>query len=195
MKSSKVVMMIMLFLSMQSLQATTTSTVSSGFTPTTEDKLNPELLNTLPAVNILNLSGVDCDGLAIQRFVIRSLPSSAMGILYLANGETVVTLGQYLSKSEADGLRFDPKEGFTGNAIFTYSSVDIRGLEDASPATVTIPVSANGGGDNCPEDNNGTVVHTTECTCEAYNESIPSLSGLGLLLLLSFTLLLVKREI
>ena len=81
----------------------------------TDDKLNPKLLNTLPAVNILNLSGTDADGKEIKRFVIQTLPDENAGILYLADGQTEVRVGQFLSIEEGDSIRFDPNESFEGN--------------------------------------------------------------------------------
>ena len=54
---------------------------------------------------------------------------------------TPVTVGQELTTAQAAGLKFDPALSFTGDATFTYAAKDDQGLEDASPATFTIPVS------------------------------------------------------
>ena len=196
MKNFKIILMILVFFSIKGLavennNSTTTGTLTgSEFEPTTDDKVNPELLNTLPAVNILNLSGKDCDGNPIQRFIISTLPDENAGILYLENAETVVTLGQYLSIEEANGLRFDPNENFEGNASFTYASVDGSDRVDASPATVTLAIVA-------PVVSGETNTHVDE-ECEDYETSIPSLSNLGLLLMNMLILLMgtffMKRE-
>jgi len=113
--------------------------------PTTEDLQNPNLLNTLGAVNILNLSGKDCHGTLVESFRIVTLPDEAAGVLYMADGVTRVTVGQTLTRAEANGLRFDPRSGFTGNATFTYAAIDENGNVDATPATVILPIVAGGG--------------------------------------------------
>jgi len=114
--------------------------------PTTEDIKNPTLLNTLGAANILNLSGRDCGGAEVESFRVVTLPDAAAGVLYMADGVTPVRVGQTLTRAEADGLRFDPVDGFVGDATFTYAAIDANGHVDATPATVTIPLSNNGGG-------------------------------------------------
>ena len=177
MKSFKIILTMMVFFSIQSLYAEDNITAepeitSSEIEPTTDDKLNPKLFNTLPAVNILNLSGKDCDGLEIKRFVVHTLPNADAGTLYLADGETEVTPNQYLTIEESDGLRFDPNENFEGNATFTYCSVDTGDVVDSSPATVTLPIA---------HEESEHVVHDTNCGCEAYEKSISSLSKLGFL--------------
>ena len=177
----------------------------------TDDKLNPKLLNTLPAVNILNLSGTDADGKEIKRFAIQTLPDGDAGILYLADGQTEVRVGQFLTIEESDNIRFDPNESFEGNATFTYSSVARNGAVDNSPATVTLPiVSATsttveptvvtpivGGAEH---NNTGCPVHEEEdCSCEAYEASIPVFSKLGILLMMMLTVFMgnffMKKEI
>jgi hypothetical protein len=216
MKNFKIILMIITLFSMLTLHAednnstVTGTTTSTEFEPTTEDKLNPKLLNTLPAVNILNLSGKDCDGVAIKRFVIHTVPDVNAGTLYLANGKTevastkslssekasvekdgliAVTPNQYLTIEEADRLQFDPNENFEGNATFTYSSVDSNELVDSSPATVTLPIVApsvasnvnNGGNTGETNTTDNHLTHDDSCGCEAYEESIPSFSKIGFL--------------
>ena len=122
--------------------------------PATDNKQNDALPNTVPAVNILNLSGTDCSRNDIEKFKITSLPDARMGVLYMADGVTAVTVGQVLTKEEADGIKFDPAEGFVGDVTFTYASIDTDNREDPTPATVTIPVVARNGGNggaNCTE--------------------------------------------
>jgi len=203
MKSFKIILMISIFLSLQSLAVENNTSrevvviTGNDFEPQTDDKVNPKLLNTLTAVNILNLSGKDCNGLAIERFIIHTLPNQNTGTLYLANGETAVTSNQYLSREESNGLRFDPNENFEGNATFTYCAVDANDVVDSTPATVILPIIApvtaavtNGTADH--------LVHNANCSCKDYETSIPSISKLGILLmfLLTFVVALVftKRE-
>ena len=216
MKSLKIIIITITFLSIQSLQALeteesvppesvvvesneveaeTANETQSSYEPETDDKLNPELLNTLPAVNILNLSGKDCSGIAITRFIIYTLPNSNAGTLYLADGQTEVTENQYLSLEEADGLQFDPNENFEGNATFTYASIDVNEGVDSSPAIVTIPIVApvvNGEG-TVDEVNTTTVEHVehnSTCDCPNYEKSIPSLSKVGFFGMFMLTILM-----
>jgi len=178
--------------------------------PETDHKSNPKMLNTLGPVDILNLTGKDCKGGNVDEFKITSLPTAEQGVLYMEDGATPVTLNQNICASDADGLKFDPAEGFVGKATFTYASIDIDGDKDASPATFTIPVvgetvkvipapTTTGG-----VDNNGTVasthtVHNSTCACNDYNDSIPSFSVWGILLLLMGTSFLsfslVRKEL
>jgi len=152
--------------------------------PTTDTIDNPNLLNTLGAVNILNLTGEDCNGHAVEQFRIVTLPDAAAGTLYMADGVTAVTVGQTLTRAEADGLRFDPMPDFIGDATFTYAAIDANGNVDATPATVTIPLTNN--------------VAAGDCTCDDYETSVPALSVTSLLalaLLVSATgLFFARRE-
>jgi CshA-type fibril repeat protein len=110
--------------------------------PTADDKVNPEMLNTLGAVNILDLSGKDTNGDAVKNFIITSLPDTRQGVLYMADATTAVSLNQELTLVEANGLRFDPNIDFVGEVQFTYVAVDNNGIK-SSDATVTIPVVAS----------------------------------------------------
>ena len=107
--------------------------------PTADDKHNPEMLNSLGAVNILDLSGKDGNGNGVDGFIITSLPTANQGILYMADGTTAVTLNQALTQDEANGLKFDPSANFVGDVTFTYQSVDANGVKSLD-ATVTIPL-------------------------------------------------------
>ena len=150
--------------------------------PISDNRVNPEVSNTMGAVNITDLSGTDTNGTAIERFVITSLPSEEQGILFMANGTTPITEDQELTLEEANGLRFDPKAGFVGEVTFTYVGLDSNGTR-GEDGTVTIPVI-------------GTAL-TTECVCEDYTESIPVLSGftsIFMLLLSSFIGMLFTRK-
>jgi len=112
--------------------------------PTTDDKINPEMLNTLDAVNILNLSGKDANGTAVKNFIITSLPDASEGILYMADGKTPVTLNQELTLEEANGIKFDPNKNFVGDVTFHYVAVDDNGVK-GNKAVVTIPLVAPNG--------------------------------------------------
>ena len=114
--------------------------------PNTEDKANSNLLNTLGAVNILNLDGQNCAGKDVEKFKIKSLPNANAGVLYMADGVSPVTVGQILTREEANGLKFDPADGFVGDATFTYAAIDEQDREDATPATVTLPIIGGNGG-------------------------------------------------
>ncbi len=114
-------------------------TAVANVPPTTDDKTNAPLSNAFGATDIVNLSGSD-DNTVIS-FVIKSLPTAAMGVLTLADGTTLVAVNQDLTPTQAAGLKFNPNASFIGNAIFTYAAKDNDGVEDTTPATVTIPVS------------------------------------------------------
>jgi len=116
-----------------------TETATSGVI--SDDKVNPEMLNTLGAVNILDLSGHSIDGTPVNRFLITSLPRTKEGFLYMADGVTTVALRQRLTQDEADGLKFDPDSNFVGDVIFTYRAIDDNDVKGNS-AIVTIPLIA-----------------------------------------------------
>jgi len=117
--------------------------------PTTDDKTNGSILNTAGASDIENPTGNDTDG-TVDFFVIKTLPTAAMGVLTLADGTTLVAVNQDLTPTQAAGLKFNPNASFIGNATFTYAAKDNDGLEDATPATVTIPVLALSGSNPIP---------------------------------------------
>ncbi len=169
-------------LSLVSLEAD--STVNIEFS--TDDIENPAVLNSLGPVDILNLSGYYNVGRDIECFKIVSLPDPNEGILYLADGETRVEVGQILSADEANGLLFDPNPDFVGDATFQYASVNIDGEVDPNPATVTIPVYAK------DTDVNGTSV--TDICCKDY-DSTPSMSLLSLFLMFILTLFITREEL
>ena len=162
--------------------------------PETDVKANPKMLNTLGPVDILNLTGADCQGRAIQKFRITSLPTAEKGVLLLEDSSTPVTLNKVYSLDETEGFKFDPTEGFVGDAIFTYAAIDIDNDVDASPAEFIIPVITKKV-ETTPvgtAENNGTVasahtVHNSTCACNDYNDDVPSFSVWGMLLLLMGT--------
>lgn len=154
--------------------------------PTTKDLMHTKFINTVASVKVLSLEGKDVNGGPIDRFIINSLPAPESGTLYLKDCSTAVTVGQELNIEEARTLCFIPNNNFVGNAIFTYSSVDSNGVSDSSPATVTIPFTDH-------------TVHDENCTCNAYESSIPSFSSFGSLWMFMLTALiggtLVRKEL
>jgi len=148
---------------------------------TTDDKVNPEMLNSLPAVDILDLSGKDAEGVPVNNFIITSLVNAEAGVLYMADGTTAVVVDQNLTKDEANGLKFDPAEDFVGDARFNYQAVDVNG-ERGNVATVTIPVVGR-----LTPDNNGS---GKDCKCNDYNKSLSLLSNFGLFLIMTLTSLI-----
>jgi len=171
--------------------------------PITDDKLNPSIKNSLGAVNILNLSGKDAEGMAVNNFRIKTLPDATQGILYMEDGVTAVVIEENLTREESDGLRFDPNENFVGDATFTYVAIDDFGLI-GNEATVTIPVTASNliapvvppvvtpavppvetvpaVVETCVDTN-----HTDDCVCEDYNKSIPIFTTMGLMMMVLLT--------
>ncbi len=119
-------------------------TAGTNVPPTTDDVTSSgSILNTAGATDIADLVGSDTDGTVVAG-IIKSLPSTTAGILYMADGSTAVALGQELTTAETTTITFDPTAGFTGNAIFTYAAKDDEGAVDATPATFTIPVFSTG---------------------------------------------------
>ncbi len=108
-----------------------------GSKPTSDDKTHAEILNISDAVTLEDLTGADADG-TVEKYIITALPNG--GTLYLANGTTAVTAGMELTPAQAQGLKFEPTDGFIGNAIFHYTTKDDDNLTDTSPATFTIPI-------------------------------------------------------
>ena len=128
---------------------------AKGNRPTADDKNNPKMPNNLGAVDILNLSGTDSNGEAINNFIITSIPTKNQGILYMADGKTPVKLNQTLTLEQANGLKFDPDIDFVGDVKFTYMAIDGNGLKSTN-ATVTIPVVALHNTDIISHDDVGT---------------------------------------
>jgi len=84
------------------------------------------------------LSGSDVDG-TVESFTIKSLPEN--GKLFLGDDE--LEIGDSVpATGNAATVTFVPDENWNGVTTFDYASVDDDALEDASPATATITVSA-----------------------------------------------------
>jgi hypothetical protein len=109
--------------------------------PIVDPVTTPPMSNTNGQTVIPAINGNDRDG-TVNNYTITFIPAPASGILYLCNPVCVpVTLGQVISPVDADKLRFDPALGFTGNAVFNYTSSD-NNSNVSAPAVYTIPVVA-----------------------------------------------------
>jgi T1SS-143 domain-containing protein len=84
----------------------------------------------------VTLSGSDIDG-TIAGYVIKTLPSN--GTLYSDAGLTqVIASGATVTNAT---VYFKPAADYSGPAAFTYAAKDNEGLEDETPATVSITVN------------------------------------------------------
>ena len=123
-----------------------------------------DLLNDAPETNAgsgsgledaasiaVSLSGSDIDG-TVASFHITSLPLN--GTLYSDAGlSTEIAAGDSVPASgNAATVYFVPAANFNGQNTFQYAAVDNDGLEDATPATATITVTAV---NDAPETNAG----------------------------------------
>ncbi len=100
----------------------------------------------------------DADGDALASVVIKSIPSSADGVLLYGNA--AVAAGQVISAADiASGmLVYVPAKdvyGSAGDASFTFSVRDSSGATDATPNTITLDMGSNYQDDVMkPSDNN-----------------------------------------
>ncbi|WP_159099457.1 retention module-containing protein [Parazoarcus communis] len=86
----------------------------------------------------VRLSGSDPDG-TVDHFVIKTLPLN--GTLLL-NGNPVAVGTEIPATANGATVTFVPAANWNGETNFTYASVDDLGLEDGTPATATVTVSA-----------------------------------------------------
>ncbi|WP_331345228.1 retention module-containing protein [Cellvibrio sp. UBA7661] len=83
----------------------------------------------------ISLSGSDSDG-TLAGYVIKSLPAN--GLLYTdAAMTTLVNSGDLVTGP----VYFNPSADWNGNTSFSYAAQDNDGLQDATPATVSITVN------------------------------------------------------
>ncbi|MCG9794056.1 gliding motility-associated C-terminal domain-containing protein, partial [Flavobacterium algicola] len=101
---------------------------------------SPSIVNDGSAKAVAALTATDADG-TIASYIVTTLPLASQGVLYLADGITPVTTATVLTPTQAAGLTFIPAPGFTGNATFAYTATDNDGAVDATPSSVTIPVT------------------------------------------------------
>ena len=107
----------------------------------------------------ITLTGSDIDG-TVTSFSLSNLPSN--GILYTDIGLTTVaaTSTDYAATAESLTLYFAPNGTFNGITAFNFTAKDDVGLDDSSPATGTITITAvNGSTGN--DTLNGTVAAET----------------------------------
>lgn len=105
--------------------------------PVAVDHVNAAILSTSDATPIDKLTATDVDG-TIVSYTILSLP--VHGILTLSG--VPVRRNQILTPVQAAMLTYDPSGTFVGNDTFTFTARDNQGGIDASPATITVVISA-----------------------------------------------------
>ena len=112
--------------------------------PVTTDINNPAIYSGALATTLSSLNGADPDATKIINFyTIVTVPDITFGSLsYVHNGTvTPLTAGTVVMPAEKNTLKFDPKDGATGNAVFLYTCTDNELLTDQTPATFTIPIT------------------------------------------------------
>ncbi|UOQ66387.1 T9SS type A sorting domain-containing protein [Hymenobacter volaticus] len=112
--------------------------------PIANDITNGSLPGGIGATPITGLSA-STEG-AVQSYTVTALPAAGQGVLYV-NGTVLNTTtfpGLTLTPTQAAQLSFAPAATFSGNATFTYTVTDDKGIGDATPATYVVPVTATG---------------------------------------------------
>ncbi len=105
----------------------------------------------------VRLTGTDPDG-RVTAVTVKSLPPATQGILYLADGKTLVVAGKPLTPAQATGLIFKPAPNFNGTVNIPFTVTDNQGaISDPATAKVTVtplndPPVAISGSVNTPED-------------------------------------------
>ena len=89
----------------------------------------------------VNLTGTDVDG-TIASVNISTLPLASEGVLYLADGITVVTTAMVLTPVQAAGLIFTPELNFNGTVNIPFTVTDNLGLASTSASNAVITVTA-----------------------------------------------------
>lgn len=114
-------------------------TFQKAVAPTSSAVTSSSMSNSKGQTAISSLSASDDESIASYSIV--TIPSATAGTLYYNNGGTytAVTAGQTLTPAQAASLKFDPLATFIGNATFTFTGTDNRGLVSTS-STFTIPV-------------------------------------------------------
>ena len=88
----------------------------------------------------VNLAGTDSDG-TVDFVTITTLPTAAQGVLYLADGTTLVVAGTPITAAQAATLVFTPTAEFNGDVTVTFTVTDNDNLTSA-PANEVITVTA-----------------------------------------------------
>ncbi|HTN17724.1 MAG TPA: Ig-like domain-containing protein [Chitinophagaceae bacterium] len=106
------------------------------------------ILNTVTTPTLLSpLTGNDADG-TVDSFNIVTVPAASSGILQYCimpgAGCALTTIGtsgvSNLTPAQAATIRFTPNSGFTGDYVFTFTTVD-NNHQQSQPATYTVPVT------------------------------------------------------
>lgn len=170
-----------------------TSTATPSFAPVAENIINRKQSargNTSTAnLSISGLNATDSDG-TINNYTITSLPTS--GTLYY-NG-IALTAANYPAANypvaDTSLLSYKPASGFVGNAFFTYTATDNRGVA-SNPALYTLPVAQDQssvytayntakGGSNTYKDND-VLAQIIDANTARYNGSSIIYNTLGVL--------------
>ena len=127
--------------------------VCSSTPPVALDRLTPVITNPdgtgpQPIGDPVPLAGTDEDGY-VASYILKSLPTN--GVLFYDHDNNPATADIAINSLPAGELlltaplmktlKFDPNDGFGGNASFLYTVADNSGLRDLTPATYTIPVN------------------------------------------------------
>jgi large repetitive protein len=90
------------------------------------------------AAILITLSGSDIDG-TIASARVSTLPSAGQGVLYMADGTTLVTTAMDLTPAQMSNLVFVPAANFNGTVAIPYTVTDNSGAVSASQnASVTV---------------------------------------------------------
>ena len=115
---------------------TVTVTVAANIAPTTNVAMATGAEDAT-GIQVM-LSGADTDG-TVASFEIKSLPANGV----LKNGATTLKIGDtVLATSNGATVTFVPALNFNGTASFTFAAKDNLNLEDATPETATVTVTA-----------------------------------------------------
>lgn len=115
-------------------------TFQKSVPPVTTNVTNSSIKNTNGATAISALAGTDDESVA--SYTIKTLPPASSGTLQYNNGTSyvAVAVNQVLTPAQAASLTFDPLLSYTGNAVFTYTATDNRGVA-SNTSNFTIPVT------------------------------------------------------
>ncbi|TGE04324.1 T9SS type A sorting domain-containing protein, partial [Hymenobacter fodinae] len=117
--------------------ASTVQPPNSRPRPTADPKTNTPIPRNGGATRVLPLTGSSPNGY-ITGFTITELPPASQGTLYL--GTDPISQHSALSVEQGQQLSFEPRTSFTGEVVFTYTSIDDHGLVSLG-ADFVIPVS------------------------------------------------------
>ncbi|QNE41428.1 T9SS type A sorting domain-containing protein [Hymenobacter sp. NBH84] len=161
-----------------STQATTLANQAPVANATINTMQSPQG-NTAGQLAIAPLNGRDADG-SIRSYTIKSLPTSAQGVLYL-NGSPVA-MEQQVMATDAGKLTFDPAESYTGNVFFSYTATDNQNT-DSAPALYALAVGQDNvaqytktalkGGTTTPYQNSDVIATVFDENGGAYNDATP----------------------